>query len=114
MTTRLNGIRYNCDIISFPISKRGKYCFSIKAIHKRSRRSSTINNLNQILSDFNIPESDKNFIESDWEVSKREATILVKKAKELFSDRAYLKYLANILDDDRAESEWENREPASR
>jgi len=109
MKTHINGFRFKYEVTSTPWHSR--CLFSIKAIHKSSRRSSTINNVNQILSDFNISETDKNFVESDWELSKKKATYFVKKAKELFSDRNYLKFLEKRLDEDRAEGEWENVEP---
>ncbi|MBI4548841.1 MAG: hypothetical protein HY707_12735 [Ignavibacteriae bacterium] len=111
MKTYIQGIQYKYDIIT--VLKRGKCYFTIKAIHKLSNRSSTINTVNPILSEFDIPVYDKRVAESTWEVSKKRSASLVKLAKELLSDREYLKYLEKILDEDREQSEWENLENLS-
>ena len=111
MKTHIEGTSYQYDVIS--VSKQGKYYFSIKAIHKFSRRTSTINTVNPILSELKIPDTDIKFKESTWEVNKKRSTLLVKKAKELLSNRHYQKYLERILDEDRELSEWENIETSS-
>ena len=111
MKRHIEGIHYKYDIIS--VSTQRKYYFSIKAIHKFSRRTSTINTVNPILSEFKIPDTDRRFKESTWEVNKKNSTLLMKKAKELLSDRNYQKYLERVLDEDRELSEWENIETLS-
>ncbi len=106
MKCRINGISYLYVIIS--LSKRDKYFFSIEATHKISHRISTITTVNPILSELQVPESEKRFEESVWVVNKKESTHLMKMAKELLSHRSYLKYLERILDEDRKLGEWEN------
>ncbi len=111
MKTRIDGISYSYDAIFVP--KRDKFHFSIKATYKTNRRSSTITNVNPILSEFNIPESDKRFKESVWVVNQKRSMFLMNMAKQLLSDRSYQRYLERILDEDRKQSEWENIETSS-
>jgi len=94
------------NIIS--LSKRDKYYFSIEATYKINHRTSTITTVNPILSELQVPESEKRFEESVWVVTKKESEHLMKMAKELLSHRSYLKYFERILDEDRKLGEWEN------
>jgi hypothetical protein len=106
MKYRINGISYMYNIIS--LSKRDKYYFSIEATYKINHRTSTITTVNPILSELQVPESEKRFEESVWVVTKKESEHLMKMAKELLSHRSYLKYFERILDEDRKLGEWEN------
>ena len=106
MKCHIDGISYLYDIIS--LSERDKFYFSIEATHKINHRTSTITTVNPVLSELQIPESDKRFEESVWVVNKKESTHLMKMAKELLSHRSYLKYFERILDEDRKLGEWEN------
>ena len=106
MKTNINGIDYLYEVISIP--KKGKYHFSINAIHKLSRRLSTITTINPILSEFNVIESDRRCKKSIWEVNITESNSFVRIAKDILSDKYYQKYLEKVLDEDRMQSEWEN------
>ncbi len=66
-------------------------------------------NLNQILSEFNVKESDRRFEESTWS-TRRDSVSLIRCAKELLSSSSFRKYLESKLDEDRSLGEWENFE----
>lgn len=106
MKRLVTGISYLYEITS--VQKRNKHHFSIRATHKSSKRSSVITTINLFLSEFDIPESDKNFKESIWIVDKKKAIFLVKATIHLLSDQNYQKYLEKFLYEDRNQSEWEN------
>jgi len=103
MKAIINGQNYNFCIIA------DKTEFYIEAIHIASLRFSFINNLNAILSEFNIEIDDKRVVESQWFMSKRQNKLFFKKAADFLSDKAYRNYLEGKLEEDRECSEWENR-----
>ncbi|MBI5573675.1 MAG: hypothetical protein HY919_03875 [Elusimicrobia bacterium] len=107
METIVKGNRYNYKILNTHLDKKNSL-FSIKAIHKQSRRSSYITTVNIVLSNLNVNSEEPRFWESDWIVNKKEAKKLIKDAKELFSDNKYLPFVENYLNFDRKESEWGN------
>jgi len=102
MKNVIKGQNYNFCIIA----DRTK--FYIEAIHTTSLRFSFINNLNTILSEFNISVDDKKVSESQWLVSKRRNKLFFKKATEFLSDKMYRDYIEKKLEEDRECSEWEN------
>lgn len=103
------GNRYNFKIFNMPISKR-QNIFYIKAIHKETRRTSFITNVNAILSGLNISSNSRIFWETEWVLNKRKADEISLSAEEFISDKEFLPYLEQALDLDRKESEWENYE----
>ena len=102
MITKIVGEKYNFQIIS----NSGR--FYIEAQHKHTLRFSFINDLNPILSEFNIKGEDPKVAESQWIVSKEEARIFAKDAKEFLLNGRFRDYLEEKLDEDRRCSEWEN------
>lgn len=66
MKTNIKGQNYNFCIVANGTK------FYIEALHLASLRYSFINNLNAILSEFDIGMGDKNVSESQWVVSKRQ------------------------------------------
>lgn len=83
--------------------------FYIEAIHLTSMKFSFINNLNAILSNFNISIDDKKVSESQWVISKEQGRLFFKEAIKSLLDKTYRDYIEKRLDDDRRYSEWENR-----
>jgi hypothetical protein len=107
MKTLIKGQNYDFCIIAEDIE------FFIEAIHKGSLKYSFINNLNAILSEFNVNVDDEKASESQWIVSKKQGKLFFKEAMELLSDRTYRAYLEKMLDEDRRCSEWENAKKAN-
>ena len=103
MRTVIKGQNYNFHVVANRIR------FYIKAIHLVSLRFSFINNLNAILSEFNISIDDKKVSESQWLISKKRGKLFFKKTMKFLSDKTYRGYLEKKLDDDRKYGEWENR-----
>lgn len=107
MITKIEGEKYNYEIASE--NEDEDFCFFIKAIHKRTGRYSCINNLNAILSEFNIGIDDPKVEDSMWPVTRKDARYLEKTAKHILSDPSFRDYLERQLDDDRTFGEWENQ-----
>lgn len=105
METIIKGNRYNYKIFNTQLNEENSF-FSIKAIHKQSRRSSYITTVNIVLSNLDVNSEEPRFWESDWVVNKKEAMKLSKNAKGLFSNKKYLPFVENYLNFDRKESEW--------
>ena len=105
---RIRGTSYSFEVSSIPYRRR--FLFTIRTIHNSSRRTSIINNLNPILSEFGINEVDQRFSDPDWMLSEKESLQFGKDAKQLLSDKFYREYMEKILDDDRSQGEWENFE----
>ena len=106
MIINIQGEKYLFDIVSL---KEGQLVsFYIRATCKLTRRTSCVNNLNPILSEFNIDSANQRFAESMWEVSRIEADHFISIVKEIFPSISFLKYLENKLDEDRTVGEWEN------
>ena len=82
--------------------------FFIKAVHNKTGRFSFIDNLNPILSIFEIPINDRRISESQWEISQREEKPLFYRTIDMLSSKPLLKYLEEYLEEDRRLSEWEN------
>lgn len=82
--------------------------FYIKASHLASLRFSFINNLNAILSEFNISVNDKRISESQWVTSKKQSGLFFKKATRFLSGKISRDYIEKKLDEDRKCGEWEN------
>jgi len=102
MKTIIKGQKYNFCVVADEVK------FYIEAIHRTSLRFSFINNLNAVLSEFNINTSDKKVSESQWLVSERQSNLFFKKAIKSLSDKVCQNYLERKLDEDRKCGEWEN------
>ena len=112
MKTFFDGIKYNFEIIYKEINESECY-WTLRAICKESNHYSGINNLNPILSELGIHESTRcgRFEDSsNWSVSKREMKKFNNITNSFLTDKKYLIYLKNRLDEDRTRGEWENAE----
>lgn len=107
MITKIEGEKYNYEIVSE--NEDEDLCFFIKAIHKLTGRFSSINNLNAILSEFNIGIDDPKIEDSMWVLTKEDARYLGETAKQILSDPSFRDYLERQLDEDRTSGEWENQ-----
>ncbi len=105
MQLKFNGAKYRYTINH---DKRRRL-FWIAAIHKKSKRTSNIMNLNPILSEFNVKESDRR-CEVSTLGTRRDSVSLIRCAKELLASSSFRKYLEFKLDEDRSWGEWENFE----
>lgn len=106
MIINIQGGKYFFNIVSQ--SNRQLVSFYIRATCKLTKRTSCINNLNPLLSEFNIDSANRRFADSTWEVSKKEAGHFINTAKEIFSSKSFLNFLEDRLDEDRIVGEWEN------
>jgi len=104
--TCVRGRNYNFEIVLE--NGRKDSCFFIRAICKSTKRSSCINNLNVILSEFNVDIDARKYEDSSWVLPKREAKNLAAKGKNLLFDSSFRDYIESCLDEDRAIGEWEN------
>lgn len=102
MKTVIRGKNYNFGIVA-----DGKK-FYIKALHLASLRFSFINNLNTILSEFNISVDDKRVSESQWIISGKQSDLFFKKAAQFLLNKNCRNYIERKLDEDRECGEWEN------
>jgi len=107
MIVGIEGRKYSFEVISE--NEDEDICFFIKAIDKHTGRFSCINNLNAILSEFNIGIDDPKIEDSMWVLTKEDARHLEKTAKQFLSDSSFLNYLEKQLDEDRMLGEWENQ-----
>jgi hypothetical protein len=82
--------------------------FYIEAMHPVSFRFSFINNLNAILSAFDININDKKVSESQWLVSEEQCSFFFKKATEFLSSKYSRDCIEQKLNEDRQLGEWEN------
>jgi hypothetical protein len=106
MITMISGRKYNFQIVS---QREGlDYSFFIRAESKSSGKTSCINNLNAILSEFGIGMEDPKVADSTWMVNKEEAQYFSDTATQFLSDIAFLDYIERKLDEDRMLGEWEN------
>jgi hypothetical protein len=106
MSITIQGEKYIFNIISQ--TEDQDYFFAIQASSKSSGRTSYINNLNVILSEFGIEMDDPKVADSTWVITKEEAQHYVDTATQFLFDRVFLDYLENRLDEDRMLGEWEN------
>lgn len=107
MITKIKGRKYCFEVISE--NEDEDLCFFIKAIDKLTGRYSCINNLNVILSEFNIGIDDPKIEDSMWVLTKEDTRHLEKTAKQFLSDSSFRNYLEKRLDEDRTLGEWENQ-----
>jgi hypothetical protein len=107
MITKINGSKYKFEIVSEKNEQDS--CFFIKAKSMSTRRTSCINNLNPILSEFNISGDDPKAADSMWVVTKAEADYFKFVARQFLTDPSFLDYLERKLDEDRRFGEWENK-----
>jgi len=107
MITKIQGRWYNFEI---GVQNEGTdFCFFIKAIDKFYGKFSCINNLNAMLSEFNVDVDDPDFQDSMWVVSKDEVRRFLRMAKQILLDIRFRNYLEMRLDEDRMAGEWENK-----
>jgi len=106
MITTIEGKKYIFEILS---QREGRdYCFFIRAQDKFSGRTSCINNLNTVLSEFGAGENDPRAADSTWTVAEEDDLYFVGIAKQFLSSSTFLEYLERKLDEDREFGEWEN------
>lgn len=106
ITKKFIGKKYMFEIVSE--GEKDDVLFFIRAVHKTSKRTSCINNLNVVLSEFGIEEVSNKFGYSSWIVTKKEALFFTKTAKSFLSSLSFRNYLEMRLDEDRECGEWEN------
>lgn len=102
----ISGRKYRLEIVNTPF--QNKVLFYIKATDKKSKRYSHINNLNCILSLFNVGSNDFLVSESQWFIDKKQAKILAEKISIALESNDFSSYLEKQLDLDRFYGEWEN------
>ena len=102
MKTIIKGQNYNFYIIADGMK------FYIKALHLTSSRFSFINNLNAVLSEFDISADDKKVSESQWLISKKQSGLFFEKAKKILLSENNRGYIERKLNEDRECGEWEN------
>ena len=103
---RYIGDKYLFEVESTPIAKG--FAFVITAIDRSSGKRSHVNNLNGILSEFDLDEDDPRTEESDWWVSTREIDQFQVRAGEMLRSKYMLKQIESTLDEDRMLGEWSN------
>ncbi|MGB3479825.1 MAG: hypothetical protein WBB67_11775 [bacterium] len=107
MITKIEGEKYNYEIGSENEDKDS--CFFIKAMDKLTGKFSCINNLNAILSEFNVGIDDPKVEDSMWVLTKEDTRHLKETARQFLSDPSFRDYLERQLDKDRTLGEWENQ-----
>lgn len=103
MKTIIKGQNYNFCVVA------DRFGFYIKALHLASSRFSFINNLNAVLSEFNIDTDDKKVSESQWIISEKQNGFFFQKAIKLLWNKNSRDYIERKLNEDRKCGEWENR-----
>ena len=107
----INGEKYIYKIDDVQLGEQ--YLFILKAIDQINRRASIINTVNPLLSELEINSNNNRFWEPEWIVTKDEVRAFSEKIKNMLTDKKYLEYFEDFLDQDRIESEWENIEEQS-
>ncbi len=102
MKTIVIGNNYKFYIVSDGIK------FYIEALQLTTSRYSYINNLNAILSEFDIGIDDKKVSDSQWLVSLRQSYMFFEKASRILSNKNSRNHIEKMLDEDRKCGEWEN------
>jgi len=102
MKAIIKGRNYNFCVVAKRVQ------FYIEAIHLVSSKHSFINNLNTVLSEFNISMDDKKVSDSQWITSKRQGKLFFEKAIEFLLNKVHRDYVEKRLDEDRQYGEWEN------
>lgn len=106
MVRRIQGNNYSFEVVS---KNEGKnFCFFIKAIDEVTGRFSCVNNLNAILSEFDVGIDDPRVEDSMWVVTKESAHHLEETGNQFLWDSSFLDYFERQLDEDRRLGEWEN------
>ena len=106
MLVFVHGRKYSFEIVTQ--NEENDCFFYLRAICKYTKGTSCINNLNAILSEFNIEIDDPNCWDSTWIVTNEKAHELEVKAKNFLSDYSFRDYIESRLDEDRMLGEWEN------
>ena len=106
MTIVIEGGKYSFNILLQ--REGGNYHFRLKATSKFTGRTSCINNLNAVLSEFGVDMDDPKVVDSSWIVVREEAQYYMDTATQFLFDRVFLDYLEERLDEDRMLGEWEN------
>jgi len=103
---RYIGDKYLFGVESTPIAKG--FAFVITAIDRSSGKRSHVNNLNGILSEFDLDEDDPRTEESHWWVSTKEIERFQVRAGEMLRSKYQLEQIESTLDEDRMLGEWSN------
>lgn len=106
MNVGIKGFKYIFNVIL----QEGQqdHFFAIQALDSSSHRASYINNLNVILSEFDIETNNSRVENSTWLIGREEAKQYVDIAVSILTDQIFLSYLEKRLDEDRTQGEWEN------
>jgi len=106
MKRSFGGRKYDYQIM---LDDDARLCgFSILAICKQTGRCSSINNLNQMLSELDVNPDNPKYEDSAWVLPAKEAKRLYRKVVSIFSIPSFPEFLERFLDDDRSCGEWEN------
>lgn len=98
----IKGQKYQFNIV------HNRNQFYIEALHLKSRRYSSINNLNSILSALDIGYEDERIENSHWDTDA-DTPKFFRETVDFLSDKEFRDYIEDKLDDDRQAGEWENR-----
>lgn len=104
MKTLIKGDKYNFLVKCY--KSNNLFCFYIKATSTKGYKYSYINNLNGILSAFDIDIDDYKVAESQWVLNKKEANNFFKKAADFLADSSFVNYIEKQLDLDRELGQW--------
>ena len=104
MKKTINGKNYKF-LISF-VKYRNNFYFEIEAIDSQNKTHSFINNVNCILSQFDVDSDDCEKMESQWEVKEKEGKRFFKQGINFISCRSFREYLEKQLDLDQELGEW--------
>lgn len=108
MINLIQGLTYNFEVVWNNENQENQ--FLIRAIEKSTGRSSCINNLNAVLSEFDIDIDDPKSEDSSWIVTKDEAKRFYNIANCFLVDKRFRDYIERHLDEDRLCGEWANIE----
>jgi hypothetical protein len=98
--------KYFFEVTSRPIAEG--IVFTITAIDRISGKRSDINNLNGIITAFDLEEDDPREEESDWLLSEKEIVDFQLTAGRILRSKRWLERIESELDDDRSQGEWAN------
>jgi len=104
MKKTINGKRYKF-VIGF-IKDKNNFYFEIEAIDLKNKTHSFINNVNCILSQFDIDSHDGEKMESMWKVKEKEGKRFFKQGVNFISSRSFREYLERQLNLDQELGEW--------
>ena len=106
MTIVIEGEKYNFNVVLH--REGGNYHYFLNATSKFTGRTSCINNLNAVLSEFGVDMDDPKVTGSPWLIAREEVQYYIDTATQFLFDRVFLDYLEERLDEDRMLGEWEN------